>query len=321
MSWQARALNRLLRRFVKRRHQRLGVSRERILATRRRGLWCSDWIIRPVSGTRIERVRTNDVTGEWVRAPSAREDRVVYFIHGGAFVIGRPANYRHLASRLSKAAGARVFSVDYRRAPEHAFPAALKDVRTGWHWLEESSGVGKALALAGDSAGGGLALSLMQELKQRAQRLPLAFAGMAPWVDLSLSADSIRLNAERDPYIAAELLPTVAELYLQGADPLDPRASPLFGQFDGLPPMLIHACEDEVLRDDATRLVQRARAAGVDAELELWGALPHGFQLFSQLLPEGRDSLNQLGGFLARHWQGEESTRASAVPNCRNSAY
>lgn len=305
MSWQAKVVNRLLRKFVKQRHQRLGVSHDRVLASRQRGAWCARWIIKPLRGTRIEAVESGPVRGEWVRAPAARENRIIYFVHGGAFLIGRPATYRYLVSRLSAEAEACVFSVDYRLAPEHPFPAALNDVCDGWRWLKRRLPRGGRIALAGDSAGGGLALSLLLDLKQRDCRLPVAFAAMSPWVDLTLSGTSVSENLERDPYLAGELLPKVVDLYLQGADPSSLRASPLFGDLAGLPPMAIHASDTEVLRDDSLRLAQRARDQGVDVSLKLWPELPHGFQLFARLVPEGRAALSELGAFLKRHWRDE----------------
>lgn len=146
--------------------------------------------------------------------------------------------------------------------------------------------------------------------------MPAAFAAMSPWVDLTLSGGSVRLHRETDPYVAGELLPEVVDFYLQGADPEDFRASPLFGDLESLPPILIHASDDEILLDDSLRLAARAREAGVEASIKLWPRLPHVFHLFSRVLPEGRVALSELGEFMERHWLDEPSNSRPSPSDC-----
>ena len=301
-SWRARLTNLFLRSLVKPSLRRdLDLRPERIDAVRRRGVWCARWLVKPLKGTVVRPVREAGVHGEWVLAPGVRDDRVVFFVHGGGFMIGSPAIYRHLVSRLSQSAGCAVFSLDYRLAPENPHPAALDDVLRAWHWL--TSGPRRALrvAAAGDSAGGNLVLAALLRLAESQQPLPAAVAAMAPWTDLSISGESVSTNRRADPYLPAELLRPVASAYLQGADPRSPEASPLFGDFSRFPPMLIHVGSTEVLLDDARRLERTARQAGVEVMLKTWPGLPHVFQLFSPLVPEGRRSLQELGGFLRQH--------------------
>jgi monoterpene epsilon-lactone hydrolase len=301
-SWQARLTNLFLRCVVKPSLRRDADLRpERIDAVRRRGIWCAKWLVKPLKGTAVRPVREAGVRGEWVLAPGVRDDRAVFFVHGGGFVTGSPAIYRHLLSRLSQSAGCAVFSLDYRLAPENPHPAALDDVLGAWRWLTSGGLSPSRVAAAGDSAGGNLVLAALLRLSQSRQPLPAAVAALAPWTDLSISGESVTTNRRADPFIPAELLRPVASAYLQGAGPSRPDVSPLFGDFSRFPPMLIHVGSTEVLLDDARRLERSARQAGVDVTLKTWEGLPHVFQLFSLLVPEGRRSLQELGDFLRRH--------------------
>ncbi len=301
-SWQARLTNLFLRCLVKPSLRReVALKPERIDAVRRRGIWCAKWLVRPLKGTRVRPVGEAGVRGEWVLAPGVRDDRAVFFVHGGGFIIGSPAIYRHLVSRLSLSSGCAVFSLDYRLAPEAPHPAALEDVLRAWHWLTTGRLGASRVAAAGDSAGGNLLLATLLRLNASRQPLPAAVAVMAPWADLSISGGSVSTNRQADPYIPAELLRPVASAYLQGYDPRLPEASPLFGDFARFPPMLIHVGSTEVLLDDALRLERSARQSGVDVTLKTWQGLPHVVQLFSPLVPEGRRSLEEIGGFLKRH--------------------
>ncbi|MDX1513566.1 MAG: alpha/beta hydrolase, partial [Gammaproteobacteria bacterium] len=241
---------------------------------------------------------------EWILAPGASTERVIFVVCGGAFMIGSLALYHRVSSLLSAASGAAVFAVDYRRAPEHPFPAALDDVRAAWDWLRVSGPPVKRIVAAGDSAGGNLMLSTLMALRDDGQTLPAALIAMAPWTDLTLSGESILTNAQRDPYIPANLLPHVVDAYLQGADPASPRASPLLGSFSGMPPMMIHVGRQEVLLDDSLRLAAAARSAGVEAQVRIWDNLPHVFQLFSPFVPEARQSLDELGQFARTRVEG-----------------
>ncbi len=298
-SWQARVTNAVLRLLVKTSLKRqVRLQPARIATVRRRGAWCARWLVRPLKGTSVRPVDEAGVRGEWIRAPGARQDRAVLYVHGGGFMIGSAAVYRHLVSRLARASGCSVLSLDYRLAPEHPYPAALEDVLDAWRWLTSGRLPSSGVALAGDSAGGNLVLSLLMRLRGSSQPLPAAVAVMAPWTDLSVSGDSVRANRSADPLLPAELLRPVANAYLQGADAEAADASPLFGDFAGFPPMLIHVGSTEILLDDALRLERAAQAAGVESRLKIWPRLPHVFQLFSPFVPEGRRSLEELGAFL-----------------------
>ena len=298
-SWQSRALNLALRLVVRRRLERIErIDQRTAEASRKRLDGLRRWQRLP-AGTSVEAVAPGEgAPGEWIAAPGADPRRTVFYLHGGAYTIGSPAIYRELCARLSAACGARVFAAAYRLAPEHPCPAAIDDAEVAWRWLLAHGVEPRACAVAGDSAGGGLALALLARLRDAGQRLPACAALLAPWTDLGATGASVRANAASDPYIVARLLLPVAAMYRGALDVDDPRVSPLFADLRDLPPMLVQASDSEVLRSDAERLVERALAAGVAARLQLWPAQAHVFQLFARGLPEGRRACAAVGEFV-----------------------
>ena len=222
---------------------------------------------------------------EWLVPPSARDDVVLLYLHGGGYVIGSPRSHRHLAAALARAARARALVLDYRLAPEHPFPAAVEDAVLAYRWLAEQGIRPARLVIAGDSAGGGLTL-------------PAAGVCISPWVDLTCSAPSYAKNAAADPIVRPALVSEMARAYLAGADPRTPLASPLYADLRGLPPLLIHVGSDEVLLDDAAGLAERARAAGVDAALEIAPRMVHVWHWFLPMLPEAQTAVDAIGAFI-----------------------
>jgi monoterpene epsilon-lactone hydrolase len=191
-----------------------------------------------------------------------------------------------------------VFCPDYRMAPEHPFPAAVDDALSAYEGLLSRGVQPGEIVVAGDSAGGGLTLALLIALRDRKRPLPAAAALLSPWTDLALTGKSIRKNARRDAYLNAEGAAKTVELYLHGADPQTPLASPLYADFHGMPPLIIHVGSREILRDDSTRLAERVRAAGPEVVISVWPVVPHVWQIFERILPEGRQSLAQMADFL-----------------------
>ncbi len=248
-----------------------------------------------------EPVDAGGVPGEWIAAPGADPKRVIYYLHGGAYIIGSINSHRELISRLSRAAGARALAIDYRLAPENPFPAAVEDATAAYRWLL-STGVDPAqTVIAGDSAGGGLTLAALVALRDAGEPLPAAAVCLSPWVDMEALGESMTTNAEVDPNFQREQLLEGAKAYLGGAHPRTPLAAPLHADLTGLPPLLIHVGSSEVLLDDSIRLAERAKAAGVDVNLQVWDEMIHVFQFMAAMLPEGQQAIDRIGEFIREH--------------------
>jgi epsilon-lactone hydrolase len=239
--------------------------------------------------------------------------RVVLYLHGGGFVMGSARTHRGISGRLARGANARVVTLNYRLAPEHAFPCALDDAAAAYRALLRDGVDPAGLAVAGDSAGGNLAFALMLRLKGEGVRLPAAVVALSPFVDMTGSGASLRANAELDPFLDAVRLPDVVGAYAPGLDPADPLLSPLFGDLAGLPPCLIQCGGDEILLDDALRMDAALRAAGVRSEVEVWPQMPHVWQAFARFLPEGRAALERICAFLQAELQTVESSETVAA--------
>jgi acetyl esterase/lipase len=248
----------------------------------------------------VSAVSASGVAGEFVATPTSRPDRHVLFLHGGGYVTGSPALYRHFTWRIATTARARVLAIDYRLAPEHPFPAALDDAVAAYRWLLAGTAQPQRTAVMGDSAGGGLALALLLRLRDDELDLPAAAIAMSPWTDLALTGASLSLNAKSDPMLNAADARLFADCYLAGADPRNPYASPLYGNPAGLPPTLIQVGSDEILHDDASRMAENLRAAGCRVQIEVWPRMPHGWHLFAPVLPEARKAIAHIGAFADR---------------------
>lgn len=242
------------------------------------------------------------IPGQWVLAPGCDPDLRLMYLHGGGFVSGAAIRYLPLAAHISAAAGCAVFLPDYRLAPEHPFPAGLEDCVQAFEGLLRTGPQGASPArdtfIAGDSAGGGLTLSAMLVLRDRGLPLPNAAVPISPFADMTLSGESVRSQEETDPIMHPRCLPDFVALYMGEADLRDPLASPIFADYRGLPPLLIQVGEFEVIRDDAVRVAEKARADGVDATLEVWEGMFHVFQSHEPLLPEAREAIEHIGTFI-----------------------
>jgi acetyl esterase/lipase len=246
-------------------------------------------------------VDAGGVPAEWVAAPGADGGRVVFYLHGGGYVIGSPRTHREFAGRLSRAAAARVLLADYRLAPEHPHPAAVKDAVSAYCWLLNGGTDPKRTVIAGDSAGGGLTAATLVALRDRGLPLPAAGVCLSPWTDMEAAGESMRTKAAVDPLLQRQTLLDFAAHYLAGQDPRLPLASPIHADLRGLPPLLIHVGSAEVLLDDATRLAERARAAGVEVTLEVWDDMIHVWHVFGSILPEGQAATVRVADFVRAH--------------------
>jgi acetyl esterase/lipase len=267
----------------------------------RRFLEAASYLAMMPRGIKVESVTAHGVLAEWVSAPHASEHHAILYLHGGAFVQGSLNTYRDLAARVSLASGARVLLIEYRLAPEHPFPAALDDAVAAYQWLLAQGFSGGCIAVAGDSAGGGLVISALVSLRDSQTKLPAAAVCISPWVDLAMEGESVSKYQQTDPMIRVDFLRFAADLYLAGRDPRLPLASPVYADLTGLPPLLVQVGEEEVLASDSMRLVERARAVGVDAKLEVSREMWHCWHAFASMVPEAQATVDSLGAFLRGH--------------------
>lgn len=244
-----------------------------------------------------EAVDAGGVPATSLRPPDSREDGTMLFLHGGGYGGGSLRSHSELAARLARAADTPALLPEYRLAPEHRFPAALEDALASYRWLVgHHSGDSGAITIAGDSAGGGLALALCVALRDAGEPLPRAMALLSPWVDLTCESPSWDSRLEVDPVLDHSLR-DAARRYLGEADPHDPRASPLFADLAGMPPMLIEVGTHEILYDDAVSLADQATRAGVSVELEIGAELIHVWQIFP-IAPEAIAATARIGRHL-----------------------
>jgi monoterpene epsilon-lactone hydrolase len=253
-----------------------------------------------IKDVKLIKVKIGDIPCEWVLAPGADADIRLLYLHGGGFVSGSGGYYLRQAAYISAAAKCAVLLPDYRLAPEHPFPAGLDDCVVAHQWMVANGPAGPARAratfVAGDSAGGSLTLATLLALRDRKLPLPAGGIPLSPTTDLTLASDS--LKTVHDPIISAKTMPVFRDHYLGKTDPRNPLASPVFGDYRGLPPLLIQVGEHEMLRDDSIRVAKKARADGIPVRLEVWPGMFHVFQSHEPLLPEAREAIGHIGEFV-----------------------
>lgn len=266
------------------------------------------------TATRLSPVEADGVAAEWVQAPNTDSRRRLLYIHGGAFIMGSPKSHRRLTAKFSELANAAVLAIDYRLMPEHPRMAGIEDCRAAYHWLLEHGPEGatpaSAVFVAGDSAGGNLTLSLIAWVRDQGLRAPNAAVALSPATDGTLGSPSLKGNLASDPMLGPMfkwMTRIPRALLLWGAwlqtrvRPCDPVVSPVFGNLTGLPPLLVHASEAEMLLDDSRRYVNKAIAAGSPVTLQTWERMVHVWQIFYPELPEGREAMEEIGKFLQAH--------------------
>ena len=246
----------------------------------------------------VLKVDADGVPAELVSTGETSSGRAILYLHGGGYVIGSAATHRELARRLSVAADADVLTIDYRLAPENPFPAAVEDAVSAYRWLIGQGCEPANIAIAGDSAGGGLTVAALVSLRDQGLPLPACGVCLSPWVDMEGIGDSMTSRAALDPMVQREGLVAMADTYLRGADPRTPLAAPMYADLSGLPPLLIQVGESETLYDDATRLSSRAEAAGVETCFESWEEMIHVWHLFAPMLDEGQRAIERIGEFV-----------------------
>ncbi len=250
----------------------------------------------------VEAVTVGTLPAEWVSAPQAASDRVMLYLHGGGYTMGSCTSHRLLAAALAQATGLRLLVLGYRLAPEHPFPAALEDATAAYRWLVSAGIKPEHIVLAGDSCGGGLALSTLLALRDAGEELPAKAVLLSAWTDLEVGGPSLSTQAEKDFMISRDFLLKEAHAYLGERDPRTALASPLYADLQGLPPLLIQVGSDEILLDDATRVAERAQQAGVAVTLHIAEGMWHVWHATAavRLFPEGKAALDQIAEFVRR---------------------
>jgi acetyl esterase/lipase len=244
----------------------------------------------------------------WASRGRPDRRRVILYLHGGAYIAGSSRTHRHLGAMLAGAAGGRALLPDYRLAPEHPFPAGLEDALTCYRHLLSSGYDARNIAIAGDSAGGGMVFALLLKLRREGLPDPACLVAFSPWCDLTMTRGSLRRNARRDVMLPVRRFREVIVNYLRDTMTTDPLASPVYGDFPDPPPAMITVSKSEVLRDDGVAMADRLRAAGGDVALELWKDMPHAWPVFAGFLPEADVTVELAGRFIARHLAaGEEA--------------
>jgi monoterpene epsilon-lactone hydrolase len=266
-------------------------------------------LARPDPQVRRTAVVAEGFSGEWLEVPQSRAERVLLYLHGGAFMFRFPAVHARLVARLCRRLGARALMVDYRLAPEAPFPAAPDDCHAAYRWLLAGGQAPRDIALGGDSAGGNLALVTLQRIRTAGEPLPACAVLLSPVVDFTLSSRSVLTHEASDPMFRLAGLVAMRGFYAPPERYLDPDVSPLYGDFAGLPPLLFQVGGIEMLCDESVRAAARAHAAGVAVELEIWEHMAHVFQALP--VPQARAALDRIGEFVGRHTGWSPATAAS----------
>jgi acetyl esterase/lipase len=251
---------------------------------------------------KLESIDVDALGGEWSIAPNSDPSRVLMFFHGGGYCSGSIVSHRRMITEAGRAAGTRTLAIAYRLAPEHPFPAAYDDALTAWRFLRNEGIPAKRIAVGGDSAGAGLAIALIGQLRDAHDECPACAWLVSPWTDLTMSGSTFASKEAVDPIIHKEYLNELADAYLPpGTDKKDPRVSPLYANLTGFPPLLIQVGSAETLLDDATRFASAAGAADVRVTLEIWPHMIHAWPLWNAHLEPGRRALANAGAFIRAH--------------------
>ena len=256
---------------------------------------------RPAEDVRLEPVSADGVPAEWSTTPGSDGSRVLLYLHGGGFSAGSIVSHRAMVTETGRAAQARTLAIDYRRTPEHPFPAALDDALRAYRWLLAQGVRPDRIAIGGDSAGGGLTLAVMVSLRESGLPLPACGWCISPWVDMEARGESYATKAAIDPMISREYVLELAGWYLGGTASRTPLAAPLYADLKGLPPLLIQVGSAETLLDDATRLAEKLHTSGCEVRLAVWPNQLHVFPFFAPILSEGRDGCIEIGNYIRSH--------------------
>lgn len=255
------------------------------------------------TGVEVEQTQIAGVDVDWLRPKNARKDKVLMYLHGGAYVMGSPRTHRQLVSHTVRAAGVVAVLPDYRLAPEHPFPAAIDDAVAVYRGLLKSGFRAEDIIISGDSAGGGLSVATLLQLRHAGVPMPAAAVLLSPFLDITGSGESATTRADRDPWFDIGDLHVVAGYYCPDeSEWQNPLVSPVFANVAGLPPMLIQVGDDEILLSDSTRLAEKLEAEGIEVELEVWPHMWHVFQMFIRKMPESGAAVARIAAYIQKHF-------------------
>lgn len=280
------------------RHGRPLASNKGSVQEQREQMERANLVLRTHHGVLVTSVDAGGVPAEWSIPSGAAAERCLMYIHGGAWSMGSPRSHRGMVSHIAFESSVRALSIDYRLAPEHPFPAGLDDCISAYTWLLENGYSSGHIVVAGDSAGGNLALAMLVVLRDRGIPLPAAAVALSPATDLTGSSESLRMRLPLDPVLHDIGSSSVVPDYITSHDPREPYISPVFADLHGLPPILIHVGDNEILLDDAVHFGELARQAGVECTVVVWPEMFHVFQAFVPYLPEARQSVKQIAEFI-----------------------
>nr|ABP57753.1 DepI [Chromobacterium violaceum] len=301
MSWQNLCFSWLLRRTAKSLTRKPGLTAQEM---RERSAKWARGEAKPPRGWRVRKLDAQALRGEWIEPEAAERreatGRVILYLHGGGYCFCSPVTHRGVAAALAREADARAFSLDYRLAPEHPFPAAVDDALAAYQALLDEGVAADRIVIAGDSSGGGLALALLLSLRDAGAPLPAGAVLFSPWTDLAATGASLEANDASDVMLSAVAVRNFSRYYLGDAAADHPIASPLYGDYAGLPDLFIQASDTEVLLDDAARVARKASAAGVAVDFKMWRRLPHAWATLAPMLPEARAAIKEAGGFVRK---------------------
>jgi len=259
---------------------------------------------------KVEEAKVHGLNAEWLTPKGSPADKLLLYLHGGAYVMGNCATHRQLVSYLAKFSGIKALLPEYRLAPEHPFPAAIDDAVGLYRSLLADGYAADNIVIAGDSAGGGLAMATLLSLRDARDPPPAAACLLSPWLDLAATGESMTTRAKKDPWFQPEDMPIVAAYYCREDQLRNPLVSPVFADLSGLPPLYIQVGEDEILLSDSTRAADKVKAAGGEVEIEIWPGMWHVFQAFLVQVPESKKAAKKIGKFIQRILKEERPSEA-----------
>lgn len=265
-------------------------------------------------GVTMEHIEFDLFSAEWLHPTDAKSDRVLLYLHGGGYVIGSPHSHRGLAGKIAKGISADCLLIDYRKAPENPFPAALDDAYQAYSHLIDEGYSPQQITVVGDSAGGGLTVALQYELKDFQIDLPLCTVLLSPYLDLTGTGKSLKHNAKNDRFLDVFEMRKWVDMYATDHDHSDPLISPLFGDLSDLPPVLVQASRSEVLYDDSLRFVEKAKNEGIDVTFQVWHGLIHWWHMFGGM-PEAKEAIEKIIDFINDKYEKRRSKRKKSQLN------